>query len=217
MQLISVNTSAPKDIEYRGHVVRTGIFKVPVEGRHMLHELNVQGDGQADLVAHGGTYKAVYAYPHEHYATWQNELGRNDFSFGQFGENFTVTGLLETTVYIGNSYRVGEALVQVTQPRVPCYKLALRMDDPTFVKRFLHAERSGFYLRVLEEGEVGAGDVITLEDEDPQRMTVRDINHLLYFDQDPELVEKALKIEALAPGWKGSFENILAQAETIDD
>lgn len=171
------------------------------------------GDGQADLVAHGGPYKAVYVYPHEHYATWMAELGRDDFRYGQFGENLTVTGLLETQVCVGNVYRIGEALLQVTQPRVPCFKLALKMNDPAFVKRFMKAERSGWYLRVVAEGTIGAGDSITLEQEDPKQMSVQAINHLLYFEQDAGLARQALDIEALSPGWKGSFEEIVADAE----
>jgi MOSC domain-containing protein YiiM len=209
MQLVSVNVSPPRDIQFGKITVRTGIFKEAVTGHVMLREHNLDGDGQADLTVHGGAYKAVYAYPYEHYATWQTELNRADFTFGQFGENFTVTGMLETDVYVGNVYRVGEALVQVTQPRVPCFKFGIRMNDPSMVKRFLKAERSGFYLRVLEEGLVGAGDSITLETEDPQQMTVRDINHLLYFEPDSKLAEKVLKIESLAPGWRDSFVEML--------
>lgn len=210
MQVLSVNVSQPREIEYRGKQVRTGIFKQPVEGRVALQGVNLAGDGQADLMAHGGPYKAVYVYPHEHYATWTNELGRDDFAYGQFGENLTITGLLETDVYVGNVYRVGEALLQVTQPRVPCFKLGIRMDDPTFVKRFMKAERTGWYTRMVEAGSIGAGDGIRLEQEDPQQMSVRDINHLLYFEQDAMLAEKALTIEALSPGWKGSFEQMIA-------
>lgn len=212
MQLISVNTSLPKTIDFNGTIIQTGIFKTPVEGRVFLGKVNLAGDRQADLTVHGGYFKAVYVYPYEHYATWQAELGRDDFSYGQFGENFTVTGLLENEVYVGNVYRVGEALVQVTQPRVPCYKLAVKMNDPRFLKRFMKAQRTGFYLRVLEEGTVGAGDSITLEIEDPHHMTVRAINHLLYFDPDPVLATQALKIESLAPGWRGSFEEMVESA-----
>jgi MOSC domain-containing protein YiiM len=209
MQLISVNVSPPQDIEINNIVVRTAIFKDAVTGRVMLRKKNLDGDGQADLSVHGGTYKAVYVYPYEHYATWQAELHRDDFSYGQFGENFTVTGMLETEVYVGNIYRVGDALVQVTQPRVPCFKLGIRMNDPMMVKYFMQAQRTGFYLRVLEEGIVGAGDAITLETEDPQQMTVYAVNHLLYFEPDPELAAKALKIKSLAPGWRKSFKEML--------
>lgn len=213
MQLVSLNVSLPKEIEYKGQKILTGIFKEPVNEALFLRELNLDGDGQADLVAHGGIYKAVYAYPYEHYETWQNELERSDFVYGQFGENLTVQGLLESDVYVGNIYRVGEAHLQVTQPRVPCYKLAIRMGDPTFVKRFMKAERTGFYLRVLKEGVVNAGDAIELLQEDPNQMSVLDINHLLYFDPDPELATRALKIEALSPGWRGSFEAMQQSVE----
>lgn len=212
MELLSVNVSAPKDIEYEGTKVRTGIFKDPVAGRVMLRELNLDGDGQADLMAHGGTFKAVYAYAFEHYATWQSELERDDFSYGQFGENLTVTGMLETEVFIGNTYRIGSALLQVTQPRVPCYKLGIKMRDPKIVKKFMQAQRTGFYLRVLEEGEIGAGDVIELVDTDPLAMTVQQVNHLLYFDKrNIEGIRKAAQIEALSPGWRGSFLEMLGE------
>jgi len=211
MQVLSVNVSLPREVEYKGQTVSTGIFKEPVEGRVMLREINFDGDGQADLRVHGGPYKAVYCYPHEHYATWQAEENRDDFSYGQFGENLTLQGMLETDVYVGNVYRVGEALVQVTQPRVPCFKLGIKMGDPTFVKRFMKAERTGFYVRVLEEGTVGAGDAISLAREDPQQMTVHDINHLLYFEQDFALAKKAVQIESLAPGWAHSFAEIAEQ------
>jgi MOSC domain-containing protein YiiM len=209
MQIVSLNVSLPKEIEYRGQKILTGIFKEPVNEPLFLRELNFDGDAQADLEVHGGIYKAVYAYPYEHYATWQHELGRSDFVYGQFGENITLRGLLETDVYIGNIYRMGEAHLQVTQPRVPCYKLGIRMGDPTFVKRFMKAERSGFYLRVLQEGEVNSGEAVELLEEDPNQMSVLDIHHLLYFDPDPKLAARALKIEALSPGWRGSFEAML--------
>ena len=205
MEIVSLNVSLPREIEVGGQKVRTGIFKEPVDKRLMLHQLNFDGDGQADLMAHGGIYKAVYGYPYEHYATWQSELERDDFTYGQFGENLTTRGLLENEIYVGNVYRIGDAVLQITQPRVPCYKLAIRMNDAKFVKKFMKAERTGFYFRVIEEGEVGAGDSITLLEEDPQQMTVQAINHLLYFEQVSQLAEKALKIDALSPGWKDSF------------
>lgn len=182
----------------------------------MLHSLSIDGDGQADLKSHGGEYKAAYVYPYEHYATWQTELGRGDFAYGQFGENFTVTGMLERDVHIGDVYRIGGALVQVTQPRVPCFKLAFKMGLPDFVKTFLRANRSGFYLRVLEEGEVGAGDEIELVKSDPQSMSVAGINHLLYFDNDNiERAQKALLIEGMSPAWRDSFVDIVEKAKTV--
>jgi MOSC domain-containing protein YiiM len=211
MHIVSVNVSQPQAIPFGKMVIQTGIFKKAIAGHVMLHQHNLDGDGQADLSVHGGEYKAVYAYPYEHYATWQAELKRDDFEYGQFGENFTTTGLVETEVYIGNVYRIGAALVQVTQPRVPCFKLGIRMNDPSMVKRFMQAQRTGFYLRVLEAGMVGADDTITLETEDAQQLSVQAINHLLYFEPDMELAEKALKIDSLAPGWRTSLEDMLAQ------
>lgn len=211
MKLLSVNVGQPREVEYKGDVVRTGIFKQPVSGRVTLAQLNLAGDKQADLIAHGGIYKAVYAYPFENYGFWENELDRHDFEYGQFGENLTVEGMPEDQIHIGDTFRIGSALAQVTQPRVPCYKLGIRMGDPKFVKRFLNAERSGFYLRVLEEGEVGAGDSIELVTADPHGMTVREVNHLLYFDnENVEGAKRALQLEALAPVWRGSFEAIVA-------
>lgn len=208
MEIISVNVSLPKVIEVNGNRVETGIFKEPVNERLAVKHLNIEGDGQADLVAHGGEFKAVYAYPHEHYAIWQTELGRNDFNFGQFGENLTTQGLLEDEIYVGSIYRMGTALLQITQPRVPCYKLAIRMNDPKFVKIFMQAQRTGFYLRVLEEGDITAGDKIELITSAPQQLTVRDINNLLYFDRDSETAKRALDIDGLAPGWLSSIQDI---------
>ncbi len=213
MKIVSVNISLPKTIEANGNRVETGIFKEPTQERLMVRKLNIDGDGQADLRVHGGEFKAVYAYPHEHYATWQSELGRDDFTFGQFGENLTTTGLLEDEVYVGSIYRMGQALLQVTQPRVPCFKLAIRMDDSKFTKTFMKAQRTGFYLRVLEEGEIEAGDSIELVEAAPQQITVRAINNLLYFEQDPELAQRALNIDGLSPGWHGSLADIAERTE----
>ena len=213
MRLRSVNVSLPKTVPYRDGTLTTGIYKEPVAGRVQVHSLHLEGDGQADLVAHGGEFKAIYVYPYEHYATWQHELGRDDFAYGQFGENFTVDGMLETDVHVGDVYRVGTAVVQVTQPRVPCFKLAHKMGIPTFVKTFLKANRSGFYLRVLEEGEVGAGDEFELVRADPMLMSVAEINYVLYFDKDNyESARRALQIDGMSPGWRESFEGILAGA-----
>jgi MOSC domain-containing protein YiiM len=213
MKLLSVNVSPPKEITDGGRVVRTGIFKEPVEGRVMLRALNLDGDGQADLIAHGGVDKAVYVYSIENYDYWRRELGRDDFGYGQFGENFTVEGMADDEIHVGDVFRVADALVQVTQPRAPCYKLGIRMGLKDFPKRFLASGKIGFYLRVLEEGEVGAGDVIERVRTDGQRMTVRQINHLLYFDRENlEDAGKALRIEALSPGWRGDFEKRLSRA-----
>lgn len=212
MKLLSVNVSLPKEVQYNGKTMTTGIFKEPVKKRVMLRTMNLGGDGQADLVGHGGIYKAVYVYSIENYEYWKSELGRNDFTYGQFGENFTVEGMLEDEIHIGDVFRVGGALVEVTQPRVPCAKLGFKMGMAKFPKLFLQNSRVGFYLRVLEEGEVGAGDVIERVKVDAERMTVREINHLLYFDQkNLEGAKKALRIRALSPGWRGSFKERLAK------
>ncbi len=215
MKLKSVNLSMPKDVVHEGKTVTTGIFKEPVERRVMLRRLNLEGDGQADLWGHGGSFRAVYAYSFENYAYWTRELGRDDFSLGQFGENFTVEGMLDDEICVGDVFRIGGALVEVSQPRVPCYKLAIKMGVEGFQNRFLASGRVGFYFRVLEEGEVGAGDPIELVRRDPRGMTVRDVNNLLYFDKENlDGASKALSIPALSHGWKGSFAERLAKAET---
>jgi MOSC domain-containing protein YiiM len=212
MKLLSVNVSRPREVAHRSETVTTGIFKEPAEGRVMLGTLNLDGDGQADLVGHGGIYKAAYAYSVENYEHWKRELRWEDLAFGQFGENFTVEGMPEDEVHIGDVFRVGGALVEVTQPRVPCYKLALKMGLKGFEKRFLASCRVGFYLRVLEEGEVGAGDGVDRVRIDPERITVREMCHLLYFDpENLEGARKALRIRALSPGWRQSFEQRLAK------
>ena len=212
MKLLSVNVSLPRDVPHLGKTVSTGIFKEPVSGRIMLRTLHLEGDGQADRENHGGIYKAVYAYSIEHYEHWKRELGRTDFIPGQFGENFTVQGMGEDDVHIGDVFRLGGALVQVTQPRAPCYKLGLKMGMPRFPKLFLVSGRVGFYLRVLEEGEVGAGDVIERVRVDPERMTVSEMNRLLYITpNDRQALERALRIEALSPRRRRAFEELLAR------
>jgi len=210
MRVVSVNVGEPREIEHEGQTVSTGIYKTAIDERVMVRELGVDGDGQADLVNHGGVYKAVYFYPHEHYATWSQELKRDDFSYGQFGENITTEGLLEDAVHIGDTLRVGDALVQVTQPRMPCYKLGIRMNLPTIVKLFSQSLRCGWYARVLEEGETGAGDSITRENIDPQRVPVQSVFNLLLYDKDNrELAKRVLKVESLTPGWRADFEAML--------
>ena len=213
MKLLSVNVSMPREIEYKGKTELTGIFKEPVDHRVALRTLNLDGDGQADLVGHGGAYKAAYAYSIENYDYWGRELDRSDFTHGQFGENFTVEGMLEDDVHIGDVFRVGSALVEVTQPRVPCYKLGVKMGQARFPKVFLASCRVGFYLRVLEEGEVGAGDEFARGEIHPERMTVREMCHLLYFDsKNLDGARKALRIAALSPGWRESYEARLDKA-----
>lgn len=218
MTLLSINVSPPKDVPFGNKTLTTGIYKEPIEGRVMLHTLNLEGDGQADLKAHGGIYKAAYVYAYDHYAFWSNELGRDDFTDGQFGENFTVQGMLDTDVTVGSIYQLGDARVQVTQPRVPCFKLAHKMGIPTFVKTFMQAKRTGFYLRVLEEGEVGAGDTFELVTADPIGMSVTDIFHLLYFDKtNLEQVQRAVQIKGMSPGWYDSFAQLLEQKVDTGD
>ena len=213
MQLLSVNVSLPKEVTHERRSVSTGIFKEPVGGRIMVRTLNLDGDGQADLENHGGIYQAAYAYSVENYHHWQRELGQKDLTFGQFGENFTVEGMAEDDVHIGDVFRVGDALVEVTQPRTPCFKLGIKMGTPGFPKTFLASGRVGFYLRVLREGEVGAGDVFERVEECPERMSVREMSRLLFFEpQNLEGAKRALRIRALSPGWRNSFEERLSQA-----
>ncbi len=214
MQLVSIQRSLPETVVHEGEPVSTGIFKRPASDRLRLRWLNLEGDGQADLWGHGGAFRAVYVYPQEHYDYWRRELSREELPPGSFGENFTVEGMLEDRVRVGDVFRVGSALVEVAQPRVPCYKLALKLGLPGFESRFLRSGRVGFYFRVLEEGEVGAGDRFELVGRDPHGMSVRELSELLFFrEEDLDGTRRALSIRALAHGWKGSFEERLRKAE----
>jgi MOSC domain-containing protein YiiM len=214
MKVLSVNVSMPRGVAYRGRTVETGIFKEPVDGRVMLRSLNLDGDGQADLENHGGPYRAAYVYTYEHYEYWRATLGLTELSFGKFGENLTVTGMPEDEVHIGDVFGVGEAVVQVTQPRPPCYKLGIRIGRPTFPKHFLASGRVGFYLRVLKEGEVGAGDRIELMESHPEQMSVHEVVHLLYFDtENREAARRASNLEALTPRWREIFARRAASSE----
>ena len=218
MKLLTVSVSPRKEVSYQGRTVATGIFKEPVSARVMLRTLNLDGDQQVDLKGHGGIYKAVCVYTIENYDHWSRELDRDDFQHPQFGENFTVEGMPEDEVQVGDVFGIGDARVEVTQPRVPCYRLGIKMDNVQFPKMFLQSCRVGFYLRVLEEGEVGAGDTFELLTRDPSGMSVRDICHLYYFDRENlEGCKKAIQIRALSPGWREGFENRLEKAGiTID-
>lgn len=211
MKLLSINVSKPKPIQYDGKTIRTGIFKEPVSGTVMLREKNIDGDGQGDLRVHGGTYKAIYGYPFEHYTHWQQELQRDDLTYGQFGENLTLEGLLEEKVRIGDVFQIGSTVkLQITQPRVPCFKLAYKMGLPEFPKQFLESRRVGFYFRVLEEGEITAGDTIACIETVSESMTVTEIVNLRYFDRDNhEKIAQARKLRALSPSWKRDFTKIL--------
>ncbi|PCJ57582.1 MAG: MOSC domain-containing protein [Rhodospirillaceae bacterium] len=213
MKLLFLNLSLPQTVEYLGKPVVTGIFKQPVEGRVMLRAGNLKGDGQADRKNHGGACKAVYVYPFEHYAVWAHELARDGFAPGQFGENFTVEGMLESRVQIGDQFQIGDAAIEVTQPRVPCSKLAMKMGQEDFPKRFLASDRTGFYCRVLKEGEVGAGDAILRIETAPQGMSVQAINRLMFREKsDLEGAMRVLHLPALSPGWRAIFEKRLLVA-----
>src|SRR5277367_423501 len=209
-KLLSVNVGLPRDVTWNGKTVRTAIWKSPVAGRQMVRKLNIVGDGQADLAGHGGEQRAVFVYQMDSYHYWESFLGRNDFTFGQFGENFTVEGLPDNEVCIGDRYRIGDAIFEVTQPRVTCYRVGIRMNEPRMPALLTSSGRPGFYFRVLEEGAVGAGDEIVKVGEAKERMTVAEINALLYLpDHARDRLERALQIEALSPGWRSSFEALL--------
>ena len=213
-RLLSLNVGLPRDITWNGRNVRTAIWKFPVEGRRVVRKLNIDGDAQADLAGHGGEHRAVFVYQTDSYRYWERFLGRNDFSFGQFGENFTVEGLLDEEVCIG------DALFEVTQPRVTCYRLGIRMNEPQMPALVVEHRRPGFYFRVLQEGEVGANDDIVKIADGPERMTVAEIDALLYLAGHPrEQVVRALRIPALSKGWQSSFQAILTQesnAKTVE-
>lgn len=211
LKLLSVNVGLPREIVHQGQTVRTGIYKEAVAGPVSLRRDNLDGDGQADLRVHGGVHKAVYAYPFEHYAWWQRELARDDLVYGQFGENFTVTGLLEDDVWIGDVLAISTARLQVSQPRSPCFKLGIRMGDEGFVARFNEAQRVGFYLRVLEEGHVAAGDPITRVARGEGGMSVRETYRLRYGQlNDRGGLARAIRLPALTPSWRDAFEKRLA-------
>ncbi len=212
MKLVSVNVGLPREVTWEGKTVKTGIFKEAVPGRVALHSLNLDGDGQADLVAHGGPDKAVYAYPAEHYDYWRAELPDTSLPWGAFGENLTTEGLREEEINIGDQMRIGSAIMVVTQPRGPCHKLAIRLGRPDVVDRFLSSGRSGFYLAVLQEGEIGAGDAIEVIRRDENAVTVADINRLRTQDmQDIDMLRRAAQVEALAHDLRSRFLQRIAE------
>jgi MOSC domain-containing protein YiiM len=208
MKLISVNVGLPREISWRGKIVTTGIFKEPIKGSVMLRTLNIDGDKQADLSVHGGVSKAVYAYPVQHYEFWKSELPNMKLPYGMFGENFTIEGLREETVNIGDRFRLGAAEIVVTEPRMPCYKLGLKFGRADMVKRFLTSCRTGFYFAVLQEREVKAGDTIKLLSRDGDGITVADITRLYAFERDdlPRL-RRVVQVEALSDSWRGYFQH----------
>ena len=211
-QLLSVNVGLPQDIRWRSRTVHTGVWKSPVTGRRMVRRLNIDGDGQGDLVGHGGEQRAVLVYQIDSYRYWERVLHRSDFGYGQFGDNFTVDGLADTEVCIGDRYRIGTAVFEVTQPRVTCYRVGIRMDEPQMAALLVAHHRPGFYLRVLTEGEVGAGDDIVKLADGPERLSITDTDALLYLPgHDPDRLQRALRITALSPGWKTSFRALADQ------
>lgn len=225
MKLLSLNVGLPREVPWHNTIVTTGIFKQPVSGRLALRKLNLDGDRQADLRVHGGEYKAVYCYPVEHYAYWKLQLPGRDLGFASFGENFTTQGLLEDSVHLGDRFAIGSAEVVVTQPRLPCYKLGIRFESDQMVKRFLSSARTGFYLAVTREGQVGAGDEIKLLSRDPTAVPISEITRLYlaihaapnpnatdkanpavtdntFSDADAAVVHRALQVSALPESWK---------------
>jgi MOSC domain-containing protein YiiM len=214
VKVLSVNVGLPRDVTWDGETVSTGIFKQPVAGRVVVRTLNLDGDRQADLTVHGGAFKAIYCYPSEHYGPWKAELDGRDLPTAIFGENLTTAGLNERSVHLGDRFSIGSAQVVVTQPRMPCYKLGIRFQSATIVKQFLASGRSGFYLAVEREGEVGAGDPITLLGRDPESVAVADINRLytakVYDSADVAVIRRALRVAAFPESWKAHFRERLA-------
>ena len=211
MKIVSVNVGMPRQVEWKGRQVVTGIFKEPVEGRVRVRTLNLEGDGQADLNVHGGDTKAVYVYPSEHYRFWREELDGRELPWGMFGENLTTTGLDEETVRIGDRFRIGTAEFQVTEPRMPCSKLGLRFGREDILKRFLASGRSGFYFSVLREGDVGAGDAI--EEIHREENSVRVLDVTLGYSKERnnrELLQRLAETEKLPESWRGFFRKRLA-------
>jgi len=209
-RVISVNVGQPREVLWRGRTVTTGIFKEPVQGRVAVRSLNLNGDKQADLSVHGGLDKAVYAYPAEHYSYWQKELPGMQLPWGIFGENLTTEGVLEDDVNIGDQFRIGSAEMMVTQPRMPCYKLGIRFGRDDIIKRFMSAGRPGFYLRVLLEGEVGAGDTIERISRDDGQVTISDIFRLIGMNRaDIKTLRRAVQVNALPEGLRLYFQHKL--------
>lgn len=212
MKVISLNVGRPRLVVWDGQSVSTGIYKTPVGGRRMLRTLNLDGDRQADLTVHGGRTKAAYVYPSEHYGYWRDELPGVELPWGMFGENFTSAGLDEASVNIGDRFRIGGAVVLVTEPRMPCYKLGIKFGRMDILKRFLASGRTGFYFAVEREGEVGAGDEIELLERDGHNVTIADITRLYARDRsDFETMRRAMAVEALPGTWRSYFAQRLPE------
>src|ERR1700675_3263483 len=211
-RLLSVNVGLPRDVTWNGKTVRTSVWKCPVDGRRMMRKLDIDGDAQADLAGHGGEHRAVFVYQIDSYHYWERFLDRSDFTFGQFGENFTVEGLPDSEVCIGDRYGIGGAEFEVTQPRVTCYRVGIRMNEPRMAALLVAHRRPGFYFRVLQGGEVGAGDEIVKITDGPERISVADVDALLYLPgHSSEQLQRALRIPALSKGWQSSFQAMLQQ------
>ena len=213
---MSVNVGMPKNVAWQGKNVYTGVFKDPVSGHRRVRKLNIEGDGQGDLAGHGGEQRAVFVYQLDSYRYWQRELGRDDFVYGQFGENFTVEGLGDDEVCIGDRYRIGTATFEVTQPRVTCYRVGIRMNDPRIPALLVSHHRPGFYFRVLEDGDVQPGDEIVKLAAGPEQMPVAEADALLYLPgHGRQELLRALRIPALSPGWQASFQALLEEEPGI--
>jgi MOSC domain-containing protein YiiM len=206
MKIVSLNVSLPRLVEYNGEPVATGIFKEPLTGPVMLRTLNLDGDRQADLTVHGGVSKAVYAYPSEHYEFWKTELPEMNLPYGMFGENFTTQGLFEDGVNVGDRFRIGEAELMATEPRLPCYKLGIKFGRTDILRRFLKSRHTGFYFAVVKEGTVEAGNEIELLSRDPGNVTIADITRLYAFEKaDFDTMRRAIELEALSESWREYF------------
>ena len=215
MKLISVNVGLPREFSWRGKITRSSIWKNPVEGRVRVSKLNLEGDRQSDLSVHGGVDKAIYVYPREHYPYWESELPDVDLSWGSFGENFTTEGLTEEQVRIGDRFSAGSAEFIVTQPRMPCFKLGVRMNRQDIIKRFLRSKRTGFYLAVLREGEVASGDSIEFTVRQEDGITVTDIVNLYTLDStNQDLLRRASELDALPDAWKEHFRKQLSVSDS---
>jgi MOSC domain-containing protein YiiM len=212
VNVLSVNVGLPRDVMAGERLVRTSIFKAPVIGRVPIRNHNLAGDRQSDLSVHGGPDKAVYAYPHEHYAYWREQLPETDLQPGHFGENLTVQGLLEGDVHVGDRLRIGSTTLVVTQPRMPCFKLGIRFGRPDMVKRFLESRRSGFYLAVDTEGDLGAGDMVEMLDRHPAELSIQELLRLYLNERvDAQRLRDAIAIPALPDGWRTHLQKLLAE------
>ncbi len=210
MKLLSISVSLPKEVIYKERKISTSIFKEPIKGDVFVRSSNIEGDRQADLKVHGGIHKAVMVYSHDNYKYWESKLNRDDFKMGQFGENFTVNEMQETDVCIGDQFKIGDCVFEVTQPRIPCFKLEIKMQEENFIDKYLKSDHTGFYFKVIKEGNVKAGDIIEKIYEDPSKVSIAMIKNALYFDKlTKEIILKILNLDALSPSWKVKFERKL--------